>query len=170
MIKDKELVKIFNNLVKVNKKALQGQKSFCPVCFVIDKKYHIKVFMMAFKGSMAKQEMRNMIHGLILSQKDTIGYIIGMDSKMSKIDMDTKEVEVFDALIHSLFTPKGSITHSAIYNEKKEFTEETQVDDIVDSVWNVWSMVKPRPDKKEIEDFYDDFKKKNPEKYKGVMD
>ena len=169
MIKDKKIRKTFKEIIKINKKVLQKQKSLCPVCFVINKDYSFGIIMMKFPNAKSKEHIREWLQKFILSQAGIRGYIIAMDTRLSKIDIKTKEIKVFEALVHNAYTPKGSITHTAIYDEDKNFTEEAEVEDIGTSIWNVWNREEETEQMKDIEGFYYDFKKKNIEKFKDTF-
>jgi hypothetical protein len=93
-----------------------------------------------------------------------------MDAKISHYNPEKDEIEkVSDALVHNLFTPKGSTTHVVVYDKDKNFIEEYEEQDKAVSDWNCWNYEKMTEQHRKIEEGYVDFKQKNPDKYEGVL-
>jgi len=171
MIKDEKMKQVWEAIIETNKKYLQTHDGFTPVCFLITPNYHIETMMMVFNNNQAKEIMKQKIKKVILSKR-LRGYILCMDTKITEINMTTGNMEqVSDALIHNLFTPKESIVHVIVYDPTtKEITKEYEENQKIVSDWNVWDYEKRTKEQEKIVQDYFDFKEKNPDKYKGVLD
>jgi hypothetical protein len=170
MIKDEQIKKIWELVIKMNKTFIQSKASFTPVCFIIHEDYSLGINMMIFNDSKSKEKVKQQIKKLIVSQRIK-GYILCMDAKLTTMKTEKNKVEsVSDALVHNLFTPKEKICHVIIYDKDKKFTDEYEKDEgELVSDWDIWNYQERDENEKKMTKDYLDYKSKNPDKFEGTF-
>jgi hypothetical protein len=169
---DEKVMKMFEGIIKINKNMILEKKHFSPMCAIIEEGYKMSVVVMPLSDYKSKEMTREFLKKFVLSKK-TIAYMIGMDARMTMMDMnDRSKAVVKDALVNSIFSPRDNLVKVMIYDEKdgKRFIESEMDDDSgqQNSVWNVWNM-HDEDEIKDIEEDYAKFKKDNPDKFKEVV-
>lgn len=172
---DKKLIEIYEELSKVNDSNIEEfGNDITPMCFIIDKNFNMKILTIIMRNYEEKKRMQVLIMKII-SSINLLGYIIMADTKMTKINLKTEETEVKDAVIRNLYTPKGVLRMESIIHKDKKIIKKEKIDikklkNNVDE-WNLWGKhfdLTNEEDKK-INDWYQNFKSKNPDLFNGVL-
>lgn len=186
---NKELRKIYEELCLVNDKIIEqnSKTGIIPMCFILEEdendvgKFKASAIAFPFSDYIEKRMAREMLKKLILSKK-TKGYILFLDAKITIGDMNNpNEREVKDCVLRSLFTPNMKIKGMCVYDEDtgKIITKDVFIDTekgigkdwkAVDE-WDLYGEWFDEDDEKvkKIQKEYDDYKEKNPDKYKGII-
>ena len=169
---DEKTIKMFDGIIEINKKIILNKEHFSPMCVIVEKGHKLSMVVMPFSDSKSKNASREMLKKLVLS-KQTIAYMLGMDTRMTMMDTKNKSnVVVKDALVHSIFSPNDRFVKVMIYDEKdgKRFVETERTEDSGqhNSNWDVWN---PHADEDvdDIEKAYARYKQDNPDKYGDVI-
>jgi len=166
-----KLIQLYEELSKTNDKMLkQYGDGITPMCFIISKDFSISIIGMIFKNNEEKLKMRYALMKIISSQQ-IFGYILMIDTKMTFKDKDKAIVQ--DAVMRTLYTPKGVLKRQVVIHKGKNIIETKDLSKEMANMtdeFNYWGKHFDFTDEKdkEINEWYQDFKEKNPELYKGV--
>jgi hypothetical protein len=176
----------------------KDRNGLLPVCFIIEDDgkggENIKIIGFKFTNYQEKIMARNLLMKIILSQ-NTKGYILMLDAKMTimgkgsddnndeadKLEKIGKVGEVKDVVIRSLCSPKLRIKEIVIYDDETRKiiekmpildSEKPEINDY-DKYTDEWDLYSQHQDitDEETQKFhkrYSQFKKDNPDKFRGV--
>jgi len=168
---DKQLMKLYNNLSKTNNKIIESGQSAVPIAaFMVKRSEKPEVIICAIpmQGNNQKVIMRDMIKKIAVKIEDMIGYIVMIDSKMTIFTKDNEPKEVMDVVLRVAYTQTEKFAQFVPYKDKVILTNKIQTmkgrQDTFDK-WDVWNEGKTN---EKIEEKYEEYKKQNPELYKGV--
>jgi hypothetical protein len=167
-MENKELIKTFDDISKQNDKMIEQYDEITPVCFLIYKD-KVNLIGMSFESYEQKVVMRNILKKMIVSQK-ILGYILIFDARMTSKNIKTEKVEVVDAVIRALYTPKGVLKRQFVIHENKKIIKIQEIEnpDRMRDEWDIWSDYNSDEDDEETNKWYQEFKKQRPDLFKDV--
>lgn len=182
----KKELKIFGEICKVNDALILDKttNSLLPIGAIIYEDYSMEMIGMVFTNTKEKLIVKKFLFDKILSKKIR-GYIIMLDAKMTKMDMDGKNGVVRDVVVRGLYTPKKTIKkfcfykdHKILHEENKKFEEEfnfnsKKISSSPLSSIDEWDLFnsphfEDSEESKKLMGKYADFKKQNPKDFKDI--
>ena len=170
-MKDKKLMKLYEDFCKKNDEEIKNKESFMPVCITIDKDYSLGIIAFTFDDQDQKIKMRETLKQFV-AMRDIKGYILIQDAKVTQVHQETGERKVSDVAMRQLFTPKFAISRMQLYNPDGTFGEKIELTDRkeMNNNWDLWNEVEQEKDYDKHNEEYNKYKQEHPELYKGVYE
>jgi len=176
----KKEIEIFERMCRTNDALIENPKinSLLPMGAIITSEGNLELFGLMFRNYEEKIRIKKSLFDKILSQKIK-GYIVLLDAKMTKMDLEGKKCEVVDCMVRGLYTPQKTIkrfcfykNHKILHEENKKFQEKTEKMNMPSTdEWDLFNSSHfddDDPELKKLNEIYQKFKKENPEKFKEV--
>ena len=169
---DKKLLEIFESIKKENNDFIRKGQDIRPFIYVIDKNYRMQVVILIFKGREEKDFVRKQILKIIANKENMLGYISVFDTKLTKRNKKTEEVQVTDAILVTLYTSKEKIMEMIEYKDGKIIKKHIikgRKKGMIDE-WDFWGEKFDEFDEKSIKELkeYQRYKDEHKNLYKGL--
>ena len=164
---DKNLKGLYKEICNQNNKHIKEGEKINAVAFILDKQNKIMVVGLFFRSIDEKEEIINKLKEVI-AKTETKGYVLILDTKLTKSNKKTGEMTPHDAVLRILYTPQDKIMEVVIYKDKKIIEKQKlKGRDKSNDKWDYWAINKLKIDKEEQEK-YQKFKEEHKEDYENV--